>query len=283
MHSGSVQIQTLSGKVFFIDVDKFCKVSDLRCAVAEVLSLRPGYLRLVRGTSVLGNGEPCNVLAGETLFAFAVKKEPSELLTTIGYQDTEEWQCGWTALHYAAHHGHCEITDVLLDDDDFEEINATDTRGETALHLATSRGHVTVIEAILKSDRFLSANVCNRDGETALHYAVCPRKDAFVADKLGVVHALLSCLQFTDVSAMDKDGNSALHLAASRGEREIVEALLADARPIEVGMRDSGGETALQRASARNHSSTVEVLRAAMHQAAEDGSEVSMFTDTCDL
>lgn len=72
---------------------------------------------------------------------------------------------GYTALHYAARHGHNEICRLLLDANC--NVNAKTKGGATPLHRASMMGHKNIVDMLLRSNA--KVDLQDEDGQTALH------------------------------------------------------------------------------------------------------------------
>uniref|UniRef100_A0A182MFM7 Uncharacterized protein n=1 Tax=Anopheles culicifacies TaxID=139723 RepID=A0A182MFM7_9DIPT len=89
-----------------------------------------------------------------------------ETLITKGHLYDRD-SCGYTALHYAARHGHAEACHLLLARG--LGVDEVTNGGVTALHRAAMMGHYKILELLIANN----ANVLHRDndGKTALHRA----------------------------------------------------------------------------------------------------------------
>lgn len=81
---------------------------------------------------------------------------------------------GSTALYWAAHGGHIECAQLLLDNS-YINLNVQNKLGDTALHAAAWKGHADVARALI--ERGAALHVVNNDKKTAA--ALC--RDAEVA------------------------------------------------------------------------------------------------------
>ena len=60
---------------------------------------------------------------------------------------------GWTALHWASHHVHKEVVELLLSKDC--DVNAKDKHGRAALHFASENGHRDVVNLLENHSKHL--------------------------------------------------------------------------------------------------------------------------------
>lgn len=256
-----MHIQTLSGRELTLDLGALLTVGDLRQAVADELGMRRHYLRLAHAGDVLrDNSLAAEGLAGETIMAFAVKVDIKKTAEATFCMNEHEGLGAWTALHYAAHSGRLEIAELLLEDEEFEEVNAVNGRGETALHLAAMHGHADIAKVILASEKFTLANARNKLGETVLHVASLASRECHAH----VASAVLASPKFTELDAVDRYGSTSLHVAAAHNAVDIAAAIVADGRFTKVDAKDGDtmdAETALERARRRGHTKIVSLLR----------------------
>ena len=120
---------------------------------------------------------------------------------------------GYTPLILASYHGHCDATELLLDEG--VPIDQPDTvRGNTALMGVAFKGYAAIANLLI--DRGADINRTNHAGQTALmmaslfgHHAIVDRLLAAGADR----------------HLVDDAGNSALSLAQGQSHGRMVDRL----------------------------------------------------------
>ena len=122
---------------------------------------------------------------------------------------------GWTALHFAAHHGHALVIEQLSD----REIpsKATTAKKETPLHLAVAAGHFGAMDCLLRGKS--ESCVASKDsrGEELLHRASRTAST-------DIVNLLFS--HKANINAENGFGWKPLHIAVAYGNMAIVEQLV---------------------------------------------------------
>jgi ankyrin repeat protein len=131
---------------------------------------------------------------------------------------TDDVVDGYTALGWAAYHGHKEAVELLLEKG--ANINAANRSGYTPLMAAAQQSHDRIARLLL--EKGANPNLATLNGDTALIYA-----SMFGSTK--TVEALLS--KGADRSATNKLGDTAQTLANALGRTEIA-TVLADAKEI---------------------------------------------------
>eukprot|EP00746_Dinoflagellata_sp_MGD_P041506 gnl/MRDRNA2_/MRDRNA2_200385_c0_seq1.p1 gnl/MRDRNA2_/MRDRNA2_200385_c0~~gnl/MRDRNA2_/MRDRNA2_200385_c0_seq1.p1 ORF type:complete len:239 (-),score=44.92 gnl/MRDRNA2_/MRDRNA2_200385_c0_seq1:661-1377(-) len=128
---------------------------------------------------------------------------------------------GKSALHRAANLGDAEVTQALLDDEDFDHVNAKDGSifKWTALHEASDAGHVEIIKRLMDHPRFAVTNARDRNGRTCLHFC------------------------------------------ASRGNVEAVETIMKHPRFASIGIKDHLGFNPQQTAQRYGHEAAANALQ----------------------
>ncbi|KAF7625823.1 NACHT and ankyrin domain protein [Aspergillus flavus] len=122
---------------------------------------------------------------------------------------------GITPLHCAAHRGHEEMVELLLDNK--ANINATCRDGSTAIHLAAEQGQRRIMRLLLM--RRANSRTANRQGLTALQMAVGTAYDE------STVPLLIKSR--SDMDAQNATtGNSMLHVAVEQRRIRIILFLL---------------------------------------------------------
>nr|XP_048327794.1 ankyrin-1-like isoform X3 [Ziziphus jujuba var. spinosa] len=130
---------------------------------------------------------------------------------------------GWTPLHCAAHLGHLEATQLLLQNSSTRIAYLQDNEGMSALHIAAKQGRVNVMEQIINHKPDACDLVDNR-GWNPLHVAIANTK-------LNAVRFILKKPRLESlINAVDNEGNTPLHLAAGRNKYSIITILVNDIR-----------------------------------------------------
>lgn len=150
-----------------------------------------------------------------TLAAKSGNPEMIELMIKYKAKIKEKDSNGWTALHYAAHHGHARIVERLAD----HEISTTasTTKKETSLHLAVKASSFPVVDALLRGKGSSRITAKDIHGQEPLHHAVR------VAD-LDVLN-----LFFSHKAPLSNDnafGWKPLHIAVAYGNASVVTQLV---------------------------------------------------------
>jgi ankyrin repeat protein len=137
--------------------------------------------------------------------------EVVELLAEhVGPQWLEESDnMGWTALHWAADAGHCEVVAFLLSKG--AQASTRDINGLTPLIIASGCGHVDVVRLLLQSMGTQALNDLDNDGMTALLYAADRGQDE-------VLRFLL--LAGADHTITDKEGRTTRAIAEKEEDEE---------------------------------------------------------------
>ncbi|KAK7082237.1 Ankyrin repeat and SAM domain-containing protein 3 [Halocaridina rubra] len=121
---------------------------------------------------------------------------------------------GWTALMYAAHYGHMDITDLLLMSN--ASVHIRNNNGCNALMIAVMCGHNLIVEKLIKAGCILEARD-NRDW-TAIFHAIYTGHHNVVDTLLKYRLNLNSCERGT--------GMTPLMYAAQMGDANLVTTLL---------------------------------------------------------
>lgn len=151
------------------------------------------------------------------------------------------------ALHSAARSGDLPRLRALLEAG--VSVHATDERGRTPLIIAAGAGQVAAMQELIQAGAAL-------DGRDEGKLRWTPLMHALHADRSAAASALLGW--GADPSARDDSGYSALMMAASRGDRELVESLLA--RGADASAELFLGFTALDYAIGYGHAEVVRLL-----------------------
>lgn len=155
-----------------------------------------------------------------------------EFLKSIGFSSVCALDLdGKSALHRAAKVGNAEAAQAILDDEDFEHVNAKDSTilKCTVLHEASAAGNTKIVRMLMDHERFVHTNARDRNGRTCLHYT------------------------------------------AAQGSFEAVEAILSNPRFASIGVKDCQGFTAQQRAKANGHDAIAQYIRARIPSAKPPG------------
>lgn len=192
---------------------------------------------------------------------------------------------GYTALHWAAQSGKCDIVQTVLSLN--PDLDAKTKEKRTALDLAAGRGHEKVVQLILS--RILdqtdqnspnATNIKCKGSSTTTNTSVLQREplqnrrtslspmgiegvrtlmliEAAQDGREDLVKTYLD--QGTNSNQTNDDGSTALHLAASKDHPSIVRLLLEKGRA-DIDRRNKAGETALALASAKGYKAVVELL-----------------------
>ncbi|XP_077288006.1 uncharacterized protein LOC143912590 [Arctopsyche grandis] len=122
---------------------------------------------------------------------------------------------GWNSLHNAAHYGHREVVNKLLQSELNQDCLTTDN-GNSALHLAILEGHADIIDSFI-SDSF-NLEMKNSTGQTALQLAVEENQ----------IDCAIKLLEFgSDPNVENIHGEKLISCAIRQGNIELLTALLA--------------------------------------------------------
>ncbi|XP_033212359.1 ankyrin repeat domain-containing protein 16-like [Belonocnema kinseyi] len=122
---------------------------------------------------------------------------------------------GWTAFHLACRSGDINIVNLLLKYSP-ECIEAGSKNGRNALHIAAFHGCKPLIDLLVsKNSKLLDSR--DSSGSAPLHESV--KSKCFEATKSLIESG-------ANIAAVDDAGQNILHIAASVGNREIVEYIL---------------------------------------------------------
>lgn len=141
----------------------------------------------------------------EVFFEAAQKNDISSLQTYLLYPQIfqninhQTLGDGFTALHWAAYHGHASAVSILLDHN--ADKNIGDNGRFAPLHYAAIANRMEVVELLLK--RGAEVNVVNDVGRTPLHWVA-------IYEREKVLRTLLEW--GADAKIRDKDGFQALQL-----------------------------------------------------------------------
>ena len=139
---------------------------------------------------------------------------------------------GWSALHYSAENGSCELFTYVAAMG--ADINLEDNLGWNCLHIAALQGHLNLCKTLINKYSY-NVHVTDKVGLTALHFSTGSGKYDVVkyfAD-LGI-----------DIALKTSYGWNCLHLAALDGHFNLCKTLI-DKHKFDVHMTDLYGRTAL--------------------------------------
>lgn len=123
---------------------------------------------------------------------------------------------GWTPLHLAAHFGHAEVAEMLLDRGAPVDARSTNAMTNTALHAALAGRHLDVTALLLTRGADVDAR--QRGGFTALHAAAQHGDSELVT---------LLLRSGADPSLATDDGRTALSIAHEQGHAAVADILTA--------------------------------------------------------
>ncbi|XP_072888522.1 E3 ubiquitin-protein ligase MIB2 isoform X3 [Hemitrygon akajei] len=187
---------------------------------------------------------------------------------------------GKTALQVAAHQGHLEVVNILLQSNAKLEVHDED--GDTALHYASFGNQPEVARLLLSKGA--NVNLLNGSTCSALHIAVnkgfmdvvralceyncnvnlqdsygdTPLHDGIAKDYRDIV-TILTEVPNIDFTHQNNRGFNLLHHAALKGNKLATEQILARARQL-VDVKKEDGFAALHLAALNNHKDVAEVL-----------------------
>jgi len=138
----------------------------------------------------------------------------------------------------------------------FSSLNALDSSGKSALHKAAKEGNAEMLGALLDDEDFQHVNAKDKSifKWTVLH-------EASNAGNLEIVKMLLDHYRFTNGNARDRNGRTCLHFAAEHGRLEMVNAILGHPRFASIGVKDHLGFTAQQRAQTSGHNAIANCIQ----------------------
>ncbi|XP_072101524.1 E3 ubiquitin-protein ligase MIB2 isoform X2 [Mobula birostris] len=187
---------------------------------------------------------------------------------------------GKTALQVAAHQGHLEVVNILLQSNAKLEVHDED--GDTALHYASFGNQPEVARLLLSKGA--NVNLLNGSTCSALHIAVnkgftdvvrvlceyncnvnlqdsygdTPLHDGIAKDYRDII-TILTEVPNIDFTHQNNRGFNLLHHAALKGNKLATEKILARARQL-VDVKKEDGFAALHLAALNNHKDVAEVL-----------------------
>lgn len=183
--------------------------------------------------------------AGETALMRAARFDNGWLvkrILTSGAAADKRDNTGRTALEYAAEYGYFDSTFLLLAR---SNANLRNAAGRTPLMTAAERGNVDAVRAYENAKAF-AANVEVEAPKLPKDEA----KDAMATAKV---------FRNIDIDLRDTKGMTALMLAASAGNRNVVEALIR--LKAKTNIRDVKGQTAADLAARNGHKDIAKLLK----------------------
>lgn len=181
-------------------------------------AIETGHVRMVesffdRGATLKGLKDDAYKPA--TLAAKSGNPEMVTLMLRHKAKFKEKDGKGWTALHFAAHHGHALVVEHLSD----REIpsKATTAKKETSLHLAVAASHFGAVDCLLRGKGESCVTSKDSRGEEPLH-------QASRAGNNDIVNLLFS--HKANTNAENGFGWKPLHIAIAYGNAAMVEQLV---------------------------------------------------------
>ena len=206
-------------------------------------------------------------------------------LAAAGADVSAEGNDGYSPLHLAARQGKAQTVATLIAAG--AEVNARGKYGITPLHLAVGQGEAQTVATLIAAGADVNAR--DTEGDRPLYYAVAYGRNLdsraeIVNSRAEIVKALLAAGADPN-TANSHDGEPVLRIAIRRGSSaEIVKALIAagadilnypETRGREYGyLQLAGGSRNLEivQALLAEGGFVNQDLRAAMHEAVQDGS-----------
>jgi ankyrin repeat protein len=177
-------------------------------------------------------------------------------------------QAGVTPLIAAANNGRVETVDLLLDyieKGDAKNLDAGDSLGKTALYYAVEFRRPEIVERLRKHGA--NPNLYTNGGMFPIHQAI-------TQGEMNIAEILLEDLNGaikTNPNIADKNGQSPLMLAASKGDKELINLLGKNSANFE--QEDFAGMTVLMQAVADNNKEMVGYLL-------QQGAKINTLSDT---
>jgi ankyrin repeat protein len=147
------------------------------------------------------------------------RKAKSDFLRRIGFSALNALDSnGKSALHIAAKEGNAEVTRALLDDEDFQHVNAKDKSilKWTVLHEAAAAGNVKIVKILMQHTRFVKSDTRDRNGRTCLHLAA-------IHGSFGAVKAIVRDPLFASIGVKDHLGYTPQQRASDNGHEVIAD------------------------------------------------------------
>ena len=151
---------------------------------------------------------------------------------------------GWTALHYSAQSGNCELVAYFAEMG--IDIHLKTNDGRNCLHIAALKGHLNLCKMLIDKHK-VDVNVADKRGWTAVHFSAQSGNCQLVAyfAEMG-----------TDIHLKANDGNNCHNIAAFQGHLSLCKMLM-DKHKIDLHMSNNDGWTALHYSAQRGNSEVV--------------------------
>ncbi|KAA6414215.1 MAG: hypothetical protein FRX48_02578 [Lasallia pustulata] len=176
----------------------------------------------------------------------------AEELLNKGCHITSHDDHGWTALFWAARHGHEDILNLLIKKNANADAKCTTSIGDTPLFWAALYGHETVVDILLKHGA--DANHVSETYEGTAMGAAIGR------DHIAVVRLLLNVGVKADDDLHGLGTSSALIAAASSGNEDITELLIEYGADINIASDVGKFRHPLTAAASNRHINVIETL-----------------------
>ncbi|KAF3917571.1 Inversin [Arthrobotrys entomopaga] len=188
--------------------------SKLRCSLAFILEILPGY---VRGGPTNWRMEYLRRVSGLHIAVYFGRLEIVTFLVETGRVDIESKDCeNKMSLCWAAYHGNLEIVKFLVEVGQ-ADIDSKDSYGSTPLRDAIYPGHLEIVRFLVETGR-VDLDSKNWSNRTPLCLAVCH-------GHLEIVRLLIETGR-VDLNAGDELNKTPLSWAALKGYIGIAELLL---------------------------------------------------------
>ena len=139
---------------------------------------------------------------------------------------------GWTAVHFSAQSGNCQLVAYFAEMGTDIHLKAND--GNNCLNIAAFQGHLSLCKMLMDKHK-IDLHMSNNDGWTALHYSAQRGNSEVVAyfAEMG-----------TDICLKTNDGTNCLQIAALQGHFNLCKMLI-DKHLVDLHMTDNYGWTEL--------------------------------------
>ena len=139
---------------------------------------------------------------------------------------------GWTAVHFSAQSGNCQLVAYFAEMGTDIHLKAND--GNNCHNIAAFQGHLSLCKMLMDKHK-IDLHMSNNDGWTALHYSAQRGNSEVVAyfAEMG-----------TDICLKTNDGTNCLQIAALQGHFNLCKMLI-DKHLVDLHMTDNYGWTEL--------------------------------------